>query len=44
MDSVSGATVSSEGIVAAVADAIAKAGGDVEALKNVAIEIGRAHV
>ena len=32
MDSVSGATVSSEGIVAAVADAIAKAGGDVEAL------------
>lgn len=40
MDSVSGATVSSEGIVAAVADAIAKAGGDVEALKNVAIAAG----
>lgn len=40
VDSVSGATVSSEGIVAAVADAIAKAGGDVEALKNVAIAAG----
>ena len=40
MDSVSGATVSSEGIVAAVADAIAKAGGDVEALKNVDIAAG----
>ena len=40
MDSVSGATVSSEGIVAAVADASAKAGGDVEALKNVAIAAG----
>ena len=37
VDSVSGATVSSEGIVA---DAIAKAGGDVEALKNVAIAAG----
>ena len=40
VDSVSGATVSSEGIVAAVADAITKAGGDVEALKNVAIAAG----
>ena len=40
VDSVSGATVSSEGIVAAVADAIAKAGGDVDALKNVAIAAG----
>ena len=40
VDSVSGATVSSEGIVAAVADAITKAGGDVDALKNVAIAAG----
>ena len=40
VDSVSGATVSSEGIVAAVADAVAKAGGDVDALKNVAIAAG----
>ena len=40
VDSVSGATVSSEGIVAAVADAITKAGGDADALKNVAIAAG----
>ena len=40
VDAVSGATVSSEGIVAAVADAVTKAGGDAEALKNVAIAAG----
>ena len=40
VDSVSGATVTSEAILAAVADAVEQAGGDVEALKNAAVEAG----
>ena len=40
VDTVSGATVTSEAILNAVADAVAQAGGDVEALKNAAVESG----
>lgn len=40
VDTVSGATVTSEAILAAVADAVEQAGGDVEALKNAAVEAG----
>jgi fumarate reductase flavoprotein subunit len=38
VDVVAGATVTSDAILAAVADCAAQAGGDVEALKNVAVE------
>ena len=38
VDSVTGATLTSVGIVEAVADAVTKAGGDAEALKNVEIK------
>ena len=40
VDTVSGATVTSDAILNAVADAVAQAGGDVEALKNVAAPAG----
>lgn len=40
VDAVSGATYTSDGIVAAVADAVKQAGGDVEALKNVQVAAG----
>ena len=40
VDTVSGATVTSEAILAAVADAVQQAGGDVDALKNAAAEAG----
>ena len=40
VDTVSGATVTSDAILKAVADAVAQAGGDVEALKNVAAPAG----
>ena len=40
VDTVSGATVTSEAILNAVADAVAQAGGDVEALKNATVEAG----
>lgn len=40
VDTVSGATYTSNGIVEAVADAVKQAGGDVEALKNVQIASG----
>lgn len=40
VDTVSGATYTSEGILAAVEDAVKQAGGDVEALKNVTVEAG----
>jgi succinate dehydrogenase/fumarate reductase flavoprotein subunit/uncharacterized protein with FMN-binding domain len=39
VDTVAGATLSSEAILAAVADCVIQAGGDVEALKNKAIEV-----
>ena len=42
VDAVSGATVTSTAILTAVADAIEQAGGDVEALKNVAVSGGDA--
>lgn len=42
VDAVSGATVTSTAILTAVADAIEQAGGDVEALKNVAVSGGEA--
>jgi fumarate reductase flavoprotein subunit len=38
VDAVAGATISSEAILAAVADCVTQAGGDVEALKNVETE------
>ncbi len=38
VDAVSGATITSEAIIEAVADAVEQAGGDVEALYNVAVE------
>ncbi len=38
VDAVTGATLTSDGIVAAVADAVTKAGGDAEALKQVEIQ------
>ena len=38
VDAITGATLTSDGIVAAVADAVVKAGGDAEALRAVAIE------
>ena len=40
VDTVSGATITSDAILNAVADAVAQAGGDVEALKNVAAPAG----
>ena len=40
VDTVSGATITSDAILKAVADAVAQAGGDVEALKNVAAPAG----
>lgn len=40
VDTVSGATITSEAILNAVADAVAQAGGDAEALKNVAAPAG----
>ena len=40
VDTVSGATVTSDAILNAVADAVAQAGGDVEALKNAAAPAG----
>ena len=40
VDTVSGATVTSDAILKAVADAVAQAGGDVEALKNAAAPAG----
>lgn len=40
VDTVSGATVTSDAILKAVADAVAQAGGDAEALKNVAAPAG----
>lgn len=40
VDTVSGATVTSDAILQAVADAVAQAGGDVEALKNAAAPAG----
>ena len=40
VDTVSGATITSEAILNAVADAVAQAGGDVEALKNAAAPAG----
>ena len=40
VDTVSGATITSEAILNAVADAVAQAGGDVEALKNATVEAG----
>lgn len=40
VDTVSGATITSDAILKAVADAVAKAGGDVEALKNAAAPAG----
>ena len=40
VDTVSGATITSDAILNAVADAVAQAGGDVEALKNVAAPTG----
>ena len=40
VDTVSGATITSEAILAAVADAVQQAGGDVDALKNAAVEAG----
>lgn len=38
IDSIAGATITSDAILAAVADCVAQAGGDVEALKNVGVE------
>ena len=38
VDTITGATLTSDGIVAAVSDAVVKAGGDAEALRAVAIE------
>lgn len=40
VDTVSGATITSDAILQAVADAVAQAGGDVEALKNAAAPAG----
>ena len=40
VDTVSGATITSDAILKAVADAVAQAGGDVEALKNAAAPVG----
>ena len=40
VDTVSGATITSDAILKAVADAVAQAGGDVEALKNAAAPAG----
>lgn len=40
VDAVAGATVTSEAILAAVADCVTQAGGDAEALKNVEVEDG----
>ena len=40
VDTVSGATITSEAILKAVADAVAQAGGDAEALKNAAVPAG----
>ena len=40
VDTVSGATITSDAILKAVADAVAQAGGDAEALKNVAAPAG----
>ena len=40
VDTVSGATITSDAILKAVADAVAQAGGDVEALKNATVEAG----
>lgn len=40
VDTVSGATITSDAILNAVADAVAQAGGDVEALKNAAVPAG----
>ena len=40
VDTVSGATITSEAILNAVADAVAQAGGDVDALKNATVEAG----
>ena len=40
VDTVAGATITSDAILNAVADAVAQAGGDVEALKNVAAPAG----
>ena len=44
VDTVSGATVTSDAILKAVADAVAQAGGDVEALKNAAAPAGEKEV
>lgn len=40
IDAVSGATITSDGILEAVEDALGKAGADVEAFKNAAVENG----